>query len=113
MLKATIAGTRDRAQIRRESLEDLTEYCQGTDDDPGTDPRTRNILHAGGYTDAEIDKLDDKLLGQRNRAWIPQLEKLFARGNVFVVVGADHLIGTRGVIATLRARGFTTARLKN
>jgi len=111
MLRATIAGTKDRHQIERESLDDLAEYCKGTDDDPGMDERTRKLLEKGGYTEAEIKKLDDRLLDDRNRAWIPQLEKLFATGNVFVVVGSDHLIGPRGVIATLKARGFETARL--
>jgi len=33
------------------------------------------------------------------------------RGDVFVVVGADHLIGDRGVIKMLSARGFQTARV--
>lgn len=113
MLKATIAGTKDRKQIEKESLEDLAEYCAGTGTDPGMDERSKKVLRDGGYTDAEIRKLDEKLLDDRNRAWIPQLEKLFDQGNVFVVVGSDHLIGPGGVIKTLEKRGFETARLKN
>jgi uncharacterized protein len=113
MLKATLAGTTDRKQIEKESMDDLAEYCQGTDNDPGMDDRTKKILKAGGYSDAEIKKLDDRLLDERNRAWIPQLETLFAKGNVFVVVGADHLIGKQGVIATLAAKGYQTTRLPN
>jgi uncharacterized protein len=113
MLKATLAGTADRKQIEKESLDDLAEYCRGTDTDPGMDERTKKVLKAGGYTDAEIKKLDERLLDDRNRAWIPQLETLFAKGNVFVVVGADHLIGPQGVIKTLESKGYQTARLAN
>jgi uncharacterized protein YbaP (TraB family) len=47
----------------------------------------------------------------RNRDWIPKLEKLFAQGDVFVAVGADHLIGDKGVIKLLEARGFTAKRI--
>ncbi len=113
MLKATLAGTKDRKQLEKESMDDLAEYCKGTDNDPGMDDRTKKVLKAGGYTDIEIKKLDERLLDERNTAWIPQLEKLFAKGNVFVVVGADHLIGPQGVIKTLEAKGYQTTRLAN
>jgi uncharacterized protein len=113
MLKATLAGTKDRKQLEKESMDDLAEYCRGTDNDPGMDERTKKVLAAGGYSDVEIKKLDERLLDERNTAWIPQLEKLFAKGNVFVVVGADHLIGPQGVIKTLESKGYQTTRLSN
>lgn len=112
MLRATIAGTASRATLEHETTDDLAEYCGGTDDDPGMDARTRAVLQHGGYSDAEIAALDDKLLDQRNRAWLPKLEELFAKDAVFVVVGADHLIGPRGVVVQLGRRGFVTARIR-
>jgi uncharacterized protein YbaP (TraB family) len=112
MLRATINGTPNRAALKREAVEDISEYCAGTDEDPGMDARTKKVLLAGGYTDAEIAALDDKLLDQRNRAWMPKLDEMFSRGGVFVVVGADHLTGKRGVISMLGQRGFATARLR-
>jgi len=111
MLKVTIMGTPDRASLERDAVADLSEYCAGTDDNPGMDARTTKHLKAGGYTDAEIVRLDERLLDDRNRAWIPKLEVLLAKGGVFVVVGADHLIGARGVIATLAAKGYKTSRI--
>jgi uncharacterized protein YbaP (TraB family) len=49
----------------------------------------------------------ERLLVARNRNWLPQLEALFNRsGRAFVVVGAAHLIGTDGLIAMLRAKGY-------
>jgi uncharacterized protein YbaP (TraB family) len=111
MLRATVAGTPDRATLERESVRDLTEYCAGTDDSPGMDGEARAQLQAAGYTDAEIDRLDQVLVYDRNTDWIPKLEQIMAGGAAFIAVGADHLTGPRGVIALLRARGWTAARL--
>lgn len=49
-----------------------------------------------------------RLLVERNKTWMPKIEALFARkGKALVVVGAAHLIGPDGVIAMLKARGYT------
>ena len=111
MLRASIAGTPDRATLERESVRDLTAYCAGTDDSPGMDGEARAQLRAGGYSDAEIDRLDDRLVHERNADWIPKLEQIMADGGAFIAVGADHLTGARGVIALLAARGWKTARV--
>jgi uncharacterized protein YbaP (TraB family) len=53
-------------------------------------------------------QLYQRLLVDRNKTWIPKLEALFARkGHAFVVVGAAHLVGPDGLIAILRAKGYT------
>lgn len=111
MLRATVAGTPDRATLERESLEDLREYCAGTDDTPGLGRREREELRAAGFTDAELDRIDRRLVFERNDDWIPKLEGIFAGGGAFVAVGADHLTGTRGVIARLAARGYRATRV--
>ena len=47
-----------------------------------------------------------RLLVERNRNWLPQIEALFARPRpAFVVVGAAHLVGPDGLIAMLKAKG--------
>lgn len=111
MLKAEVAHTKDRAELAKESQDDLSEYCAGTDDKPGMDDDTRKNLLDSGYTAAEIDSIDEQMVYARNASWIPKLEKLFAQGDVFVAVGADHLIGDRGVVALLAKRGFTVKRV--
>ncbi|HWA90633.1 MAG TPA: TraB/GumN family protein [Rhizomicrobium sp.] len=61
-------------------------------------------------TGAELDKYPQArkhLLDDRNRAWTEKLARLLAeRKTYFVVVGAAHLVGPRGVPALLRAKGF-------
>jgi uncharacterized protein YbaP (TraB family) len=111
MLRAEIAHTKDRAELAKESKEDLSEYCAGTDDTPGMDEDTRKDLIASGYTKAEIDAIDEQMVFKRNSDWIPKLEKLFEKGDVFVAVGADHLSGERGVVSLLTKRGFTIKRV--
>lgn len=110
-LKATIETTKDRAEIDSDGAKDLREYCAGTEKSPGMDDEARGKMKKAGYTDAELDQQDDTLVYSRNRDWIPKLDKLFAQGDVFVAVGADHLIGDRGVIALLAKAGYATKRL--
>jgi uncharacterized protein YbaP (TraB family) len=49
-----------------------------------------------------------RLVVERNRTWLPKIEALLARPQPsFVVVGAAHLIGQDGILAALRAKGYT------
>jgi hypothetical protein len=53
-------------------------------------------------------QLYQRLLVERNRTWLPKLEALFARKSpAFVVVGAAHLVGPDGVVAMLKAKGYS------
>ncbi len=48
-----------------------------------------------------------RLLVDRNKDWLPKIEALFARkGRTFVVVGAAHLVGSDGLLAMLKAKGY-------
>jgi uncharacterized protein len=46
------------------------------------------------------------LLDNRNRNWIPVIEKLSKKSKMFYAIGAGHLVGENGVIALLRKRGY-------
>ncbi|MFT3696481.1 MAG: TraB/GumN family protein [Kofleriaceae bacterium] len=112
MLKATIESTKDRAELQKQSGDDLREYCAGTDDSPGMDADDRAKMIKAGYTEAELDSYDDILVYKRNADWIPKLDKIFlAKDNVFVAVGADHLIGPRGVIELMKKQGWEATRI--
>jgi uncharacterized protein len=56
--------------------------------------------------------LYQRLLVERNRNWLPKIEALFARPkHGLVIVGAAHLVGPDGLIAMLRAKGYTVEQL--
>lgn len=54
----------------------------------------------------ELDAYEDLFLGDRNRRWIPVIEKLASEGSTFVAVGAGHLAGPDGVLTLLRQAGY-------
>jgi uncharacterized protein YbaP (TraB family) len=60
----------------------------------------------------DFPAFNDRLLGDRNRRWIPKIENYLKSGDtVFVVAGAGHFGGSDGVIALLRARGYSVEQL--
>jgi uncharacterized protein YbaP (TraB family) len=76
--------TGDRAEVERIVLEDLK-----------SDP-----------------KMYERLLVERNRNWLPQIDALFARqGRALVVVGAAHLVGPDGLLKMLEAKGYGIEQL--
>jgi uncharacterized protein len=57
-------------------------------------------------------RLYDRMLVNRNKNWLPKIEALAAKGGrPFIVVGAAHLVGSDGLIAMLRARGYSVEQL--
>jgi uncharacterized protein YbaP (TraB family) len=52
----------------------------------------------------------ERMFSARNRLMAERLEPLLARGDVFVVVGAGHLLGEDGIPALLAARGHRVER---
>jgi uncharacterized protein YbaP (TraB family) len=55
---------------------------------------------------------EEVLLVNRNKNWIPKLKKLMQDKSSFIAVGAAHLGGKTGVLALLRAEGYTIKPLK-
>jgi uncharacterized protein YbaP (TraB family) len=108
-LRAALVVATSRADLEKESRDDLGAYCAG--DKTDLDPKDRADMLRGGYTDAEADAFQEQILFARNRDWIPKLERILARGNAFIAVGADHLMGPKGVPALLRAKGYTVTRV--
>jgi hypothetical protein len=64
-------------------------------------------------TDLKQDPLMyQRLVVERNHNWLPKIEALFTRrGHAFVVVGAAHLVGADGLIATLKAKGYSIEQM--
>lgn len=56
--------------------------------------------------------LEGRILDARNRNWIPKVGNYFHSGKAcFVVVGAAHFGGPKGLLALLRARGYRIEQL--
>ena len=67
-------------------------------------------LLAEGF--AAFPRLYERLVVDRNRRWLPQIETLLAGDQrAFVAVGALHLVGERGVVELLRAKGYQVEQL--
>jgi len=61
---------------------------------------------------ADFPAFADRLLGMRNRRWMPKLDGFLKSGQTyFVVVGAAHLGGGDGLLALLRARNCKLEQL--
>lgn len=61
---------------------------------------------------AESPAMMDIMLNNRNANWMPRLDELLkGKDDALVVVGAAHLVGSRGVIELLKAKGYTVEQL--
>jgi uncharacterized protein YbaP (TraB family) len=56
----------------------------------------------------------ERLLAGRNRAWMPRIEQILGESETqMIVVGAAHCVGPDGLIAQLKAKGYTVAPVFN
>lgn len=79
------------AVYKKDDAELLYKYVQ----DQGTDGMNEEVL-----------------LVKRNKSWIPKLKKMMQEKSSFVAVGGAHLGGKTGVLALLRAEGYTVKPVK-
>lgn len=52
------------------------------------------------------------LLDDRNKDWIPKIEKAIGEKSSFIAVGGGHLGGKNGVVKLLRAKGYKVEAIK-
>jgi len=53
----------------------------------------------------------DRVLFDRNARWLPTIEREVEIGGAFIAVGAGHLLGERGIVASLKKKGFVVTRV--
>lgn len=84
----------------------LTAWKQG-------DAQAIDVITRGGFdASGEGRQLYKALFADRNAAMMEKLEALLADGKTyFVVVGAGHLVGERGLIELFKAKGFAISQL--
>ena len=64
------------------------------------------------YLGDEYAEINEDLLIDRNRDWIPKIRKLIAVKPAFIAVGAGHLPGENGIINLLRDEGYTVEAVR-
>ena len=62
--------------------------------------------------DPRLVPVNERLIYERNGKMVSKIEEyLKGKGTYFVVVGAGHLVGERGIIETLRKKGYPVEQL--
>ena len=54
-----------------------------------------------------FDKMEAKLLTERNDRWVKAIQEKLSNTSTFYAVGAMHLVGEKGLIAQLKAAGYS------
>ena len=105
---------RDQEAMLRQSLKEMDRLESGLD----------QIVRA--WSTGDVDSLEalllsgmreypavyQKVIVDRNRRWLPEIEKMIERGeSTLIVVGAGHLVGKDGVVELLKARGYTVEQM--
>jgi uncharacterized protein YbaP (TraB family) len=57
------------------------------------------------------EKIDKRLLDDRNRRMVERMLPRFDDGGAFIAIGAAHLPGENGVLALLEGRGYGVTRI--
>jgi hypothetical protein len=71
-----------------------------------------SLIEQGIQGDSAAAALYEKLIFERNRNMVRKIEDfLKAEETYFVVVGAGHLVGAKGIIELLKQRGYTVEQL--
>lgn len=62
--------------------------------------------------DAEMPELFQRIVVDRNRAWLPRIEQMLAdpADDYLVVTGALHMVGKDGLVEMLRDKGYQITR---
>ncbi len=70
------------------------------------------VMTKSSKEDPRLAPIQEKLIYDRNRKMISRIEGyLREKGTYFVVVGAGHLIGERGIVEALRKKGYPVEQL--
>ncbi|MBS0212105.1 MAG: TraB/GumN family protein [Proteobacteria bacterium] len=112
-----IASTPLAEQVRdlRQMLDDLPKFGNKMSQMHAT---WRNGDADGLYREEAKEYKDQpetmqRLIVSRNRAWVPQLDRMVAavHGKTLVIVGALHLLGPDGLVELLRKDGYRVERV--
>jgi uncharacterized protein len=98
-----LAATLDESSGAEELQETTAAWRRG-------DLKTLEALLRKG--DAEMPALFQRIVVDRNLAWMPRLEQMLAdpKDDYLVVTGALHMVGEQGLVELLRKKGYQVTR---
>jgi uncharacterized protein YbaP (TraB family) len=100
---------KDQESMLRETVGELDLLDQNLNDivrawTNGDDALLAKLLLAGMM---EYPEIHQKIVVERNRRWLPEIEKSLQQGSeAMIVVGAAHLVGKDGIVELLKAKGY-------
>jgi len=97
--KAFLGQTLKDLEIAAEMADDMMRYWQ-----KGQVDKLYSVLYKSFE---DYPGIEDRLLLQRNKDWVEKIETMLSEPeNIFIVVGAGHLVGPQSVVALLKQRGY-------
>lgn len=104
-IEELINGTLDEQPESEKTLDAITEAWKTG--------QAADLADVIGESETFSEELREILLVQRNRNWIPEIEKALATDrDVMFLVGAAHLVGEESVVDLLREKGLEVTQLK-
>jgi len=101
-------GPREQESFLRQTMEDLV-VIERMVSDMVNSWQTGDVDTLGSILNmsfSEHPAMYDRLMVQRNKAWVSRIEGLLNQDeNVLVIVGAGHLVGDENLLQLLRKRG--------
>lgn len=104
-IEELINSTLDELPESEETLDAITEAWKTG--------KAGDLAEVIGESESFSAELREILLIQRNRNWIPEIQKALATDrDVMFLVGAGHLVGEESVVDLLREKGLEVTQLK-
>jgi uncharacterized protein YbaP (TraB family) len=97
--KAFLGQTLKDLEIAAEMADDMMRYWQ-----KGQVDKLYSLLFKSFE---DYPEMEDRLLLRRNKNWVKKIVSMLGETeNIFIVVGAGHLVGPRSVVALLKQKGY-------
>ena len=97
--KAFLGQTLKDLDIAAQMADDMLKYWKKGDVD--------NLYAVLFKSFEDYPQIENRLLRRRNIDWVKKIEEMMAEEkNIFIIVGAGHLIGPDSVVALLKQKGY-------
>jgi hypothetical protein len=97
--KAFLGQTLKDLDVAAQMADDMLKYWKKGD--------VKNLYAVLFKSFEDYPQIENRLLRRRNIDWVKKIEEMMAEEkNIFIIVGAGHLIGPGSVVALLKEKGY-------